>query len=82
MASFDAQIKLTADSTPVERSVRKIEKKLDNVSTATKKILEVDKQILSTRRQLIGLSGKAEDGAKKTPPASSPSTSGAWPTET
>ena len=64
MASFDAKIRLTADSSAVERQLRKVDKKFDEVAATSAKILSTDKAIIATRKQLLGLTGQQKQAAQ------------------
>ena len=58
MAQFDASIGLKIDSAPAIRQLNKVERNVRKIEKKTEDILTVDKQIIRERRVLIRLSGE------------------------
>ena len=61
--AFNADVKLDLLTGPAERQLQKIERGIDRVEAASRKILEVDKKIVAEKSKLFTFEGKAAHAA-------------------
>ena len=64
MASFNAQIDLTVNSSKSEKKVKQLERNIQKVEGTSRKILGVDKRIVQERRKVLQLQGESRRAAQ------------------